>query len=162
MSARLISNLEGEHDLQDDLESSIYILLWMALMFLECSARDYVESFMAHVIDPQPYGWNSGFRKVDFLQTRSYLHQIKFLQCPLLDMLIMELAVLFSAYYEEEPDKQEKEQTEKLKNLAAMNPSLSELYQSSLAYQFELWRKLLRDPGNVMSIFKSALHDKSK
>lgn len=109
MSARLISNLEGEHDLQDDLESSIYILLWMALMFLECSGRDYVESFMAHVIDPQPYGWNSGFRKVDFLQTRSYLHQIKFLQCPLLDMLITELALLFSAYYEEEPDKQEKE-----------------------------------------------------
>ena len=77
-------------------------------------------------------------------------------------MLIMELALLFLAYYEEEPDKQEKEQTEKLKNLAAMNPSLSELHQSSLAYQFELWRKLLRDPGIVMSIFNSALHDKSK
>ena len=43
MSARLISNLEGEHDLQDDLKSSIYILLWIALMFSECSGRDYVE-----------------------------------------------------------------------------------------------------------------------
>ena len=109
MSARLISNLEGEHDLQDDLESSIYVLLWTALMFSECSGSDYVESFMAHVIDPQPYGRNGGFGKVDFLQTRSYLRQIKFLQRPLLDTLITELAVLFSARYEEEPDKQEKE-----------------------------------------------------
>ena len=109
MSARLISNLEGEHDLQDNLESSIYILLWTALMFLECSGSDYVESFMAHVIDPQPYGWNGGFGKVDFLQTRSYLCQIKFLQCSLLDMLIMELAVLFSVHYKEELNKQEKE-----------------------------------------------------
>ena len=162
MSARLISNLEGEHDLQDDLESSIYVLLWTALKFSECSGSNYVESFMAHVINPQPYRWNGGFRKVNFLQTRNYLHQIKFLQHPLLDMFITELAVLFSTCYEEEPNKQEKEWTEKLKNLAAMNPSLFKLYQSSLAYKFELERKLLRDPKNMMSIFNSALCNKSK
>jgi len=35
MSARLISLTDGvqQHDLQDDLESSIYILLWMTLMY---------------------------------------------------------------------------------------------------------------------------------
>ncbi|KIM82818.1 hypothetical protein PILCRDRAFT_70281, partial [Piloderma croceum F 1598] len=37
MSAKLIGNLGGRHDLQDDLESSLYVLLWTALMFSECS-----------------------------------------------------------------------------------------------------------------------------
>jgi hypothetical protein len=59
--------MEGEHDLHDDLESSIYVLLWTALMFLECSDKSQVPSFMEHVIDPQPHGNIGGFRKVDFL-----------------------------------------------------------------------------------------------
>ena len=33
MSARFISNLKGQHDIHDDLESLIYVLLWMVLMF---------------------------------------------------------------------------------------------------------------------------------
>jgi hypothetical protein len=37
-------------------------------MFLECSDKSQVPSFMEHVIDPQPHGNIGGFGKVDFLQ----------------------------------------------------------------------------------------------
>jgi hypothetical protein len=89
MSARLISNMEGEHDLQDDLESSIYVLLWMVLMFSECSDKSRVPSFMEHVVDPQPHGNIGGFRKVDFLQARTFLKVVKFSHRPALDELLI-------------------------------------------------------------------------
>ena len=78
MSARLIGNMEGQHDLQDDLESSIYILLWMALTYSECSDRSPVPSFMECVIDPPPRGKTGGFGKVDFLRGRTFLRRVTF------------------------------------------------------------------------------------
>jgi hypothetical protein len=99
--------MEGKHDLQDDLESSIYILLWMALMFSESSDISQVPSFMEHVIDPQPHGNIGGFGKVDFLQARTFLKAVKFSHRPALDELIDQLAIMFSARYETKLDARE-------------------------------------------------------
>ncbi|KAF8219912.1 hypothetical protein L208DRAFT_1336789, partial [Tricholoma matsutake] len=40
MSARLVARLDGVHSFQDDLESTIYMLLYMILMYSETSDRD--------------------------------------------------------------------------------------------------------------------------
>ncbi|KAF8232085.1 hypothetical protein L208DRAFT_1091706, partial [Tricholoma matsutake] len=40
MSARLVAQLDGVHSFQYDLESTIYVLLWMILMYSETSDRD--------------------------------------------------------------------------------------------------------------------------
>ena len=111
MSARLIGDLKGQHDIHDDLESSIYVLLWMVLMFLECSGSKYIASFMAHVINLQPYGWNGGLGKIDFLQTQNYWCFFKFSQRPRLDTLLTELAHLYSVHYEEKPNERDEEQS---------------------------------------------------
>ena len=78
MSARLIGNMEGPHVLADDLESLIYILLWMALMYSECSDITQVPSFMEHVIDPQPHHNTGGYGKTDILQARTFFKMVKF------------------------------------------------------------------------------------
>ena len=56
MSARLISNKPGQHDFCDDLESSIHVLLWMMLMYLEPSDPAQAQVFLMAVLDPQPLG----------------------------------------------------------------------------------------------------------
>jgi hypothetical protein len=106
MSARLIGNMEGQHVLIDDLKSSIYVLLWTVLTFLECSDRTQVPSFMEHVIDPQPHGNTGSF--VDFLQARTFLKAVKFPHWPALDNLINQLAIMFLVCYETKPDDRER------------------------------------------------------
>ena len=78
MSARLIGQMNGSHDLRDDLESSLYILLWMALMFSKCSNPGQVPLFLSRVLDPQPHGSIGGYGKADFLKGKTFLAQVKF------------------------------------------------------------------------------------
>jgi len=78
MSARLVARLDGVHSFQDDLESTIYVLLWMILMYSETSNRDQVPTFLSGVLDPQPHGESGGFSKADFLKARTFLQQFKF------------------------------------------------------------------------------------
>lgn len=164
MSARLVSNLEGLHELQDDLESSIYILLWTALMFSECSEPgvDYIGPFMAHVIDLQPHGENGGLGKKDFLLTRSYLHHLKFRHRPELDKLINELAQLFSVRYAEKPDTQMMLESSKLNEKCQLNPSLLWIYEKDPSYLYEKRMNLLMDPEHTIRFFNSVLCDRSK
>ena len=76
MSANLIAQMNGKHTthtLQDDLESSIYVLMWMTLMYSETSDKSQVPSFLSGVLDPKPYGLTCGFSKADFLKAWTFL-----------------------------------------------------------------------------------------
>ena len=95
---------------------------------MECSGSKYIASFMAHVIDPQPYGWNGGLGKIDFLQMQNYLRFFKFSQCPRLNMLLTEIAHLYSVCYKEMPNEHDEEQSAKLRDQAATDPSFMEIY----------------------------------
>ncbi|OJA20355.1 hypothetical protein AZE42_14141, partial [Rhizopogon vesiculosus] len=37
MSANLVMNQDATHSIEDDLESVLYVILWMALMYTMCS-----------------------------------------------------------------------------------------------------------------------------
>jgi hypothetical protein len=50
MSSKLITQQKWQHDFQDNLESSIYVLLWVMLMYLGCSNGEHVVPFMEGVL----------------------------------------------------------------------------------------------------------------
>ena len=92
------------HDFKDDLESLIYVLLWMTLMYLDCSDPKHVPSFLEGVLDPQPHHNVGGFSKANFLIERTFLTQVYFPGQSALHKLIYDLAWLFAGCYEEAPD----------------------------------------------------------
>ena len=81
MSGKLIA-LNEIHNFNDDLESTLYIMLWVALMFLECSDSTKVAGFVASVLDPQlkDHITPTYTGKPDFLIGRAFLEQVKFPQ----------------------------------------------------------------------------------
>ena len=48
VSAKLTGHMDRQHDFKDDLKSSIYVLLWVALMYSDCSNWGQVPSFMEY------------------------------------------------------------------------------------------------------------------
>jgi hypothetical protein len=79
MSARLIGLMDpGVHSILNDLESSIYVLLWMTLMYSKTSNYQVVPSFLSGVLDPQAHGWNGGGGKAEFLVAQIFLQRVNF------------------------------------------------------------------------------------
>ena len=101
MSGMLIT-MKDDHaqDFKDDLESTIYVLLWVAIMYSSCSNAAHAAGFLRTVLDPQPYSGTTYTAKPDFLKGRDFFQLVKFPGWPHLDQLLINLAKLFSACYE--------------------------------------------------------------
>jgi hypothetical protein len=97
MSSKLISEKYWQHVFLDDLESSIYVLLWVILNYSRCSNPAAVLPFLKSVLDPEPIGDVGGYYKADFLKGRTFLSNVSFPGRPALHHLIVELATLFQA-----------------------------------------------------------------
>jgi hypothetical protein len=78
MSAALISQPAGQHRVKDNLESLIYVLLWVALMYSETSNPEQAVLFLKTVLDQQPFRNVGSFEKAHFLIARTFLHLVKF------------------------------------------------------------------------------------
>jgi hypothetical protein len=104
MSGKLVAGSGGVHTFQDDLESTIYVLLWLILLYSETSDRDQVLPFLSGVLDPQPRKTSGGHSKADFLQARTFLKDIRFPGRSALHCLIDELAYLLAVRYTKEPN----------------------------------------------------------
>jgi hypothetical protein len=162
MSARLTGNMEGPHVLMDDLESSIYVLLWTALMYLECSDSTQVPSFMEYVIDPQPYHNTGGYGKTDFLQARTFLKTVKFPNRPALDKLIDDLAKMFSVRYETAPTDTERHYATKMLEQSESDLVFIEIYRLSVPYWYDMRMTSLENPTDIIELFNDALCDSLK
>jgi hypothetical protein len=92
MSLKLTSQQKWYHNLRDNLESLIYVFLWVTLMYSECSNQKLVVLFMEGVLDSQPHGTRGGLSKLDFLKGRSLLGEVDFPNWPALHNLIDQLA----------------------------------------------------------------------
>ena len=137
MSAALIAQLDTLQCLIDNLESTLYIILWLAIMYSPCSNISAIPTFLDHTLNPQikqPEDYYTG--KLDFLKGRSLLQTTKFIGWPAFDKLIKDLAVPFSAQYElrerqlpdrmeeeKATDNQEQETLAELHRHASKNPS---------------------------------------
>jgi len=107
MSGKLIA-MEEAHGYRDDLESTIYILLWVTLMYSRSSDTPKVAMFMDSVLDPRvPVRIREATSiyspKAEFLKGREFLKQVTFPGRPLLHELLTNLAKLFAVRYEELP-----------------------------------------------------------
>jgi hypothetical protein len=168
MSAKLVSNMGGQHDFKDDLESSLYVLLWVTLVYSECSNSEQVPSFLAGVLDPRPHGPNrsGGFAKADFLKGRTFLSEVNFPNRPTLLNLIKQLTVMFAITYETAPESSERRKAEshleKSKTTEDAEARLHEtIYYDSIPYKYDQRMALLNDHTHAIKLFDDALADRS-
>jgi len=117
MSTRLVSHKKDQHDFQDDLESTLWVLLWMTLMFSQVSNLDVMPTFLSNVLNPRPYLNNSGTGKMEFLIGHRFLSMVQFLEQNKLHKLISNLTFLFAVLYEDKPPEAGKEMTSLLNSL---------------------------------------------
>lgn len=162
MSARLIAHMVGSHDFRDDLESSIYVLLWVVLMYSECSDRAQVPSFLSSVLDPQPHGSIGGYGKADFLKGKTFLSQVKFSCRPALDTLLDRLADLFAVRYELAPTKGDRADSDKLRARVDSDPYLRSLYCESRTVVYDRRIRELSSHDATIALFETALSDRSQ
>jgi hypothetical protein len=104
MSASLVMNNNAPHTFVDDLESVLYVIIWLVLMYSPNSMTvEQRTAFMQGVLDPKQYSGTGGTTKADFLKGRTVLQNIIFQDRPLLPGLLLELATLFAVRYEISP-----------------------------------------------------------
>ena len=129
MSAALVGQLDVSQCLQDDLESSLYVLLWMGIMYSPCNDTKSLAAFLDHCLDPlvQPNTCFTG--KADFILGRTLLSNIQFIGCPGLLQLLEELTKLFGACY---------------KLLKAKPPQTEEQWQARQE-ELEDYRRIVQD-----------------
>lgn len=99
MSAALVGLLDTSHGLMDDLESTLYVLLWMAMIYSSCKGKGVISTFLDHCLDPKMKPDGRFMGKADFLAGRTLFESIEFTGRPGLFKLTEQLAELFSARY---------------------------------------------------------------
>jgi len=162
MSGKLVSKMDGLHDIQDDLESSIYVLLWMTLMYSKCSNPKQVPSFLEGVLDPKPHGGTGVYSKPDFLKGRTFLSQIEFTGRSALHCLIDQLCYLFAVRYEQEPSQAERDEATTLRQYVDLgNSQLARVYHRCYANAYNHRMASLKNNKSAIDLFEDALRDPS-
>ena len=163
-SKLLISDPNWRHDFQDDLESSIYVLMWMTLMYSEVSERGQVEPFLSNTLNPPSYDDLAGFARQDFLKGQSFLQHVKFPGRPALHSLICNLADLFRFRYLPEPSNQLRQEYEVLHQLVLAGPVNEAM---KVAYRKDPYRLHIEAMANLsghtatIKFFNAALSDRN-
>jgi hypothetical protein len=167
LSANLIGQMNGvhtTHTLQDDLESSIYVLIWMTLMYSETSDKSQVPSFLSGVLDPKPFGPTGSYGKADFLKARTFLQRVKFPGRAALHNLITQLAELFAVRYEDEPTKSQYDVADFLLKNVTNSPDALEFqraYEETPAFLYHRRMEHLSGYQYTISLFQDALRDRA-
>lgn len=162
MSAALVGQMISQHTFMDDLESSIYILLWVVLVYSEISDFLQGRTFLVQTLDPQPCG--PTFSKADFLKGRTFLSNVTFPGRPALHELVNQMAQLFAVRYEEKPTNVDRKDDKALEELAESNPSLRSVYENNKVRQYDQRMSNLESKGHdtVINLFDNALRNRSQ
>lgn len=162
MSAALVGWLTIQHNFKDDLESSIYVLLWVIIMYSEVSDRERSEAFLIQTLDSQPCKTSGA--KADFLKGRTFLSNVTFPGRLALHTLIDRLARVFAVRYKDKPTPTQRMHTEKLRILAQSDPTFIAVYKDSIAYDYDQRISDLESRGHdmIIDLFNDALHDRSQ
>jgi hypothetical protein len=157
MSAGLISKSNPLHSFEDDLESSIYVLLWLTLMYSEVTNSDVMPPFLSSVLDPQPYSNNGGYAKTEFLMGRAFLAGVQFPGRPALHKLISDLAQLFSVRYEPPPSDADRQAVHAL--LQSQDPGVRAAYDQTITSRYDKRKSQLEGHDATITFFDEALND---
>lgn len=161
MSGKLISEKEHVHNFNDDLESTIYILLWVALMYSKCSNSPMAAGFLEIVLDTQPHSTSTYASKPDFLMGRQFLRDVKFVDRPCLDNLLDQLTKLFAVRYHCQPEEDARKAENAWGQLLKENPGLQSIYDALPIVQYDRRIKILKDHEETINYFEEALKDRS-
>ena len=112
MSAALLRNPKKRNELEDDRESCLHVLTWVALRFTKhtCSAGKtlrLLSSFDEH--HQYEEGVTGGELKTAYLVCSHIPRTVKFVDRPQLDKLIKELTAVFSVRYEDPPSAEDRQ-----------------------------------------------------
>lgn len=166
MSSALINNPATNHTFIDDLESTVYILLWMTLVYSSTDASlTQAKLFLNNVLDPHPIDGQGGHVKTDFLVARTFLTSYKFPNRPKLHGLIHDLAELISIRYIKGLSSEDQVLSDKLKSLADLCPGSQEVrtvYESSPENVYFKKRSKLESHNAFIDLFNEALQDPSQ
>ena len=163
MSSKLISQQNWQHDFRDDLKSSIYVLLWVTLMYSGCSDQEHVAPFMEGALDPQPHCKGGGLGKADFLQGKLFLKQVSFPNWPTLHNLVDKLASLFAVCYEGAPEIDARQRFQQALSRAQDQPEQREfLYEVSDMAWYDGWMDMLKGHQATIKLFDKALAYRSQ
>jgi hypothetical protein len=157
MSGNLIA-MEGPHTFKDDLESTVYILLWVALMYSKCSDSQKVTGFIGFVLDGQPRNDSGTYTgKTEFLRGQSFLDSVKFPGRPRFDALLAQLATLFAVRYEPEPSVKDLDAAKKLEGQLDAIPELLEAYNELPVVKYRRRHAGLKTHDLTIEYFEKAL-----
>jgi hypothetical protein len=164
MSARLIYDPGALHDFRDDLESSIYVLMWTTLLYSEVSERDQVMPFLTSVLDPRSYNNTGGTAKEDFLKAQSFLQHVTFPNRPALHQLIINLANLFQHRYLPKPSDAEREVSRQLLMTYehTQNAYVKAAYEQQYPTKYDQSTRDLDNHAVTIELFETALRNHSE
>ncbi|KAG1826420.1 hypothetical protein EV424DRAFT_1537521 [Suillus variegatus] len=145
------------HRVEDDLESSLYVLLWMALKY----TRTYMDIVDRTLLLTQVF--NRGSSKEGWLMMRTNLPDDVFVGRKSLDNLVIELCVFFLHRYTKIPD-EEKATLANLRSVLQTQTMEGTLYSAvqkfiveSLAHKQEMGMKILHLHDSVIDIYDKHL-----
>ena len=126
MSATLVANIFAPtiHNFRDDLESSLWVLMWLFLMYSPCTNKEQAALFFNSTLDPQSKSLMGGYSKVDRLKGSTFSTKVSFEGWPALDKLIWQLAHLFASHYEMSLTADDKKSLEYMREIQLNNPQL--------------------------------------
>jgi hypothetical protein len=161
MSARLIGQQDGPHEFVDDLESSIYVLLWATLMYSEVSSPIQVPPFLASVLDPKCYKDTGGYAKQDFLRGRTFLERVTFYHRNTLHQLIDDLAGLFMYRYMAQPSNNQREQWNALvaSSVASGDHLMKLASEDHICHKYDVAKAKLQSHTATIELFDDALNN---
>ena len=164
MSAGLVSHKKDRHDFQDDLESTLWVLLWMTLMFSQVSNPDVMPTFLSNILNPWPYLNNGGTGKMEFLIGCRFLSMVQFPERNELHKLISNLTFLFAVLYEDEPPEAGKEISSLLNGLDQKDPNdeHGDMLRRRHVFEYDTRINALQDYSATIKLFQDALKDRTK
>ena len=119
----------------DDLESTLYILLWMGIMYSPCRGKDAVSVFINHCLNPL-VSLNSNYtRKIDFIMSRTLFSIIRSPNCDGFLILMDNLGSLFVACY---------------RSIMQCRPEQELAAQEDQSTKYALIHVVTKDPENIL------------
>ncbi|KAG2088560.1 uncharacterized protein F5147DRAFT_658678 [Suillus discolor] len=160
MSAHLVQNRDARHDVEDDLESSLYVVLWIALMYTETHLTPPVRSLLVKdVFEVNELEGVGSTSKSAFLNSRIQFSKDVFVDRKPLDSLVLALAELFAIRYTLVAREEQKayvtlcEYIEGLSPDAAELASLINLSKAHPCYRLKMNMEALRSHEKIIEVY---------
>jgi hypothetical protein len=157
MSGYLVSHLHAIHRVKDDLESSLYVLLWTGLKYSDT----YMNTIDRTLLLMQVF--DGGSSKESWLATRINLPEDVFVGRKSLDDLIIDLCKFFSHHYTNITDKERRALANLRATLAIhtvdgpVSTAIQEFIFESLAYKQEMGMKIIGSHDALIDLYNKHL-----